>query len=239
MTRHPLPSPGSGRNPFPCFAGTLECSDALPPLSPGFLVSPDDTTPCACVRRSHTARRRPGAWGVRDWPPHGQLDFGMEAEGPPRFLGNPDVLMPCSLTPAGSTPQAPYKELTRPPLIARRGLPRCGNFGAPSHGLGTGCLRFAGWVTPIPRKTRFWVLAKLSQAGLVTRRVPMKGFKGVSVTSHPPVLDLSRVRFQRMPSFFGRNAIGSPCPGPCLPAGGEQGGRGRGTGSTRGVASSL
>ena len=39
-----------------------------------------------------------------------------------------------------------------------------------------------------------------------------------------PVLDLSRVRFQRMPSFFGRNAIGSPCPGPCLPAGGEQGG---------------
>jgi hypothetical protein len=29
------------------------------------------------------------------------------------------------------------------------------HFGAQSHGLLTRCLRFAGWVTPPPRKTRF------------------------------------------------------------------------------------
>jgi hypothetical protein len=39
---------------------------------------------------------------------------------------------------------------------------------------------FAGWVTPPRRPTRFWVLAKLFQAGLVTRRVPTKGFRVAS-----------------------------------------------------------
>ena len=38
-------------------------------------------------------------------------------------------------------------------------------------------------VTPAPRKTRFRLLARLCRAGLVTRRVPTKGFR---VTSLPP-----------------------------------------------------
>jgi len=61
VTRRPLPSTGSGRNPFPCFVGTMERSDTLPPLSPRFLVSLGDTCPCACVRCSLPARRRPAA----------------------------------------------------------------------------------------------------------------------------------------------------------------------------------
>jgi hypothetical protein len=36
------------------------------------------------------------------------------------------------------------------------------NFGAQSHGPHTGCLRFAGWITPPPRKTRFRRLANLT-----------------------------------------------------------------------------
>jgi hypothetical protein len=32
-------------------------------------------------------------------------------------------------------------------------------FGAQSHGLGTRCLRFVGWIAPPPRKTRFPLLA--------------------------------------------------------------------------------
>jgi cytochrome bd-type quinol oxidase subunit 2 len=44
---------------------------------------------------------------------------------------------------------------------------------------------FAGLLAA-ERKTSFWVLAKLSQAGLVTRRVPTKGFQGVLVTSSSP-----------------------------------------------------
>ena len=36
------------------------------------------------------------------------------------------------------------------------------NFGAQSHGPHTRCLRFAGWITPPPRKTRFRRLANLT-----------------------------------------------------------------------------
>jgi hypothetical protein len=36
------------------------------------------------------------------------------------------------------------------------------NFGAQSHGPHTRCLRFAGWITPPPRKTRFRRLASLT-----------------------------------------------------------------------------
>ena len=42
-------------------------------------------------------------------------------------------------------------------------------------------------VAPPPRKTRFRLLAKLSRAGFVTRRVPMKGFR-VRVSSSFPEL---------------------------------------------------
>ena len=50
-------------------------------------------------------------------------------------------------------------------------------FEALSHGFCNRCLRFAAWVAPGPRKTRFWLLAKLYQAGFVTRRVTTKGFR--------------------------------------------------------------
>jgi len=82
---------------------------------------------------------------------------------------------------------------TRPIAVCRRGL-RCvhdegsrnrSTFEAQSHGLGTRCLRFARWVAPRRRKTRFRLLAKLYRTGLVTRRVPMKGFKVASYISSP------------------------------------------------------
>lgn len=56
-------------------------------------------------------------------------------------------------------------------------------FEAQSHSVGTGCLRFAGRVTPPPRKTRFRLLARLYRTGLVTHRVPSKGFKLTSCSS--------------------------------------------------------
>src|SRR3954454_7654062 len=57
------------------------------------------------------------------------------------------------------------------------------NFGAQSHGIDTRCLRFARWVARTGRKTRFWLLAKLYQTGLVTRRVSTKGFQVASCIS--------------------------------------------------------
>jgi hypothetical protein len=38
---------------------------------------------------------------------------------------------------------------------------------------------------PSPRKTRFWLLARLCQAGLATRRVPTKGFRVRGSSSFP------------------------------------------------------
>ena len=82
---------------------------------------------------------------------------------------------------------------TRPPFRQRRRLQARGNFGAQSHGFSTGCLRLARWVSPPGRKTRFWVLAKLSQAGLNTRRIPTKGFNGASyIISPSPRLRLAQ-----------------------------------------------
>ncbi len=44
------------------------------------------------------------------------------------------------------------------------------------HSLRPRCLRFAGWVTPPPRKTRFRLVANLSRAGLGTCKVHVKEF---------------------------------------------------------------
>jgi hypothetical protein len=66
----------------------------------------------------------------------------METAGRPKFLGNPLVLAPCSLTPARPTCQAFTAGRHGPTYQERRGLSTKSNFGAPSHGIGTHCLRF-------------------------------------------------------------------------------------------------
>jgi len=99
-----------------------------------------------------------------------------------RSWGTPIMLLPCSSTPAGSTCQA---------TTTRRLGPRVDHdedsynatFEAQSHSFGTRCLRFAGQVTPTPRKTRFRLPARLYRTGFTTRRVPTKGFKLTSCQS--------------------------------------------------------
>ena len=48
------------------------------------------------------------------------------------------------------------------------------HFGAQSRGLRTPCERFAPWVTPGPRITRFRLVADLGRMGLDTHRVSNK-----------------------------------------------------------------
>jgi hypothetical protein len=122
---------------------------ALPPAAPVF-VSPVSPTPAPGLGFSGLAT-----------PYH----LRVETTGSPKFLGDPHAPMPCSLTPAGPNAAGPCAALAWPPLIRRRRLPRGGNFGAQWHGLGARCLRFVQGVTRPGRKTRFWVLARLSQAG--------------------------------------------------------------------------
>jgi hypothetical protein len=99
-----------------------------------------------------------------------------------RSWGTPIVLLPCSSTPAGSTCLA-IATRRRGPRIDHSEDSYNATFEAQSHSFGTRYLRFAGRVTPTPRKTRFRPPAKLYRTGLVTRKVPAKGFKLTSCQS--------------------------------------------------------
>ncbi len=92
--------------PFPCFPGTTRHSDSLTTLPPGF-VAFAAAVPPPPVFRSRGGRvpilREPGLFtGFPNRP----LD--VESSGPPRFLENPPVDVPCSLTPARPQDQACY-----------------------------------------------------------------------------------------------------------------------------------
>ena len=91
---------------FPCFAGTMGCSETLPPIPPHFVAFAWRYHACCAVFRvrplaAPIAPRRTSGWpGVycAGCPfPAGNV----ETTGLPRFLGNPGVNMPCSSTPTG------------------------------------------------------------------------------------------------------------------------------------------
>jgi hypothetical protein len=92
--------------------------------------------------------------------------------------------MPCSQTPADQRTR-PVRHADTAPAHPNTKARTKGYFGAQSHGLGTDCLRFARWVAPVGRKTRFRLLAKLYRVGLATHRVPAKGFCDVQYINFP------------------------------------------------------
>src|SRR5262249_4563251 len=68
-------------------------------------------------------------------------------------------------------------EQARPPHARTAGAPAMRpNFGAEWAGSGTRCLRFARWVAPPGRKTRFRLLARLFRVGSLSHWVPPQGF---------------------------------------------------------------
>jgi hypothetical protein len=153
------------------------------------------TTPCACLRASDQVRRRLGAGELWVWHfPREPVDKEMETAGRPKFLGNPDVLMPCSLTPAGPTRQAIQR--------SRRG-PRShhdeGSHDSVISGLNGTASALAVYASPAGLPAEDARLASgcwpLYQAGLPTRRVPTKGFCDVSYIafSFPKLLGAGRV----------------------------------------------
>ena len=90
--------------------------------------------------------------------------------------------VPCSSTPAG-----PLRSATTALGVVFRYLDGVDSrdfphFGAQSHGPRTRCLRFAGWITPPPRKTRFRRLANLTGRDWL----PAGSHRKVSGLSHPP-----------------------------------------------------
>ncbi len=138
----------------------------------------------------------------------------METAGSPKFPGTPRDHSPCSLTPA------------RP---GRLSGPRVSCLARPPHGTTTRApheRRFRGsiaqrsiWLStlrsgsyPPPRKTRFRLLAQLYRTGLVTRRVPAKGFTFMAIL-------LFRASRRYVPFFHviqQVNAFGTGCALPAL-----------------------
>jgi hypothetical protein len=95
---------------------------------------------------------------------------------------NPCVPMPCSPTPAGPTRQAIRRSRRGPRYVHNEGSHDNNSFGAQSHGLGTCCLRFVTCLATGDARlaSRCW---PLYGAGLVTRRIPTKGFRTASYIS--------------------------------------------------------
>ena len=208
MTRHPLPSRGSPWGEFAAFIGTMGCSDVPTPFPPHFVILrlavPARVPVFVSPLRPGTGRE---AWSLVVWQLRAS-GCGRETWGPPKFLGNPVVPMPCSSTPAGPIASGLFDASAWPPLLTTTKAPTTTiAFGAQSHGLGTRCLRFVRPVTRTGRQTRFPLLAGLYGTGLATRWVPTKGFQNAP-TSFPP-----------LPSFAWRNvsSILPGRPGSCLP----------------------
>ena len=159
--------------------------DFLPPVPPRFVSFAWRYH----SQRSRFARTRPsaaagGSPGVgHPVSPAGTLVSGNDrisyVPGEPRLCSCP------ALRPRQDRRIRPLRCAGAAPAVSTTKAPALRTFEAQSHGFGTGCLRFAGRVTPPPRKTRFRLLARLFRTGLVTRRVPSKGFT-MYPTSHPP-----------------------------------------------------
>ena len=99
----------------------------------------------------------------------------METTRPPGFPGNPPARMPRAPTPARSPPPRPLRcgEITFRPTHDVGPHKQCMS-GLNHAALRAPCERFAPWVTPGPRITRFRLAADLGRMGLDTHRVSNK-----------------------------------------------------------------
>jgi hypothetical protein len=103
----------------------MKRSDSLASCPPHFVSFARRRPPLASVFAPARSDADSGARGFRVWQPLGQPACEEAATGGrPKFLENPVVPMPCSLTPAGPNAPGRYGAPTWPPFTSRRGLPR-------------------------------------------------------------------------------------------------------------------
>ena len=154
-------------------------------------LSPDSV---AFARRYHAARpvrllpavqvARPRARGSSPGPLYREW-CAWRRSGPPRFLGNPHAPMPCSPTPAGPMRQALGRHRCSPRYVHNEGSHDNLPFGAQWHGLRTRCVRFVRPVARTSTQHSLPAAGQLCRVGLVTHRVPTKGFSFVSLHRFP------------------------------------------------------
>ena len=183
----PFPLQGLPGEGFPCFNGTMACSDSrsLIPMRFVFLRLSVPSTPASFAPLDDTGDAEgPGASALRLAIPQATL-LGWKRPGLSSSWGTP-VGVPCSQTPAGPSRQATTARRCGLPLFVQRRLPRFASFEAQSHGPHTRCLRFAGWTTPPPRKTRFRLSATLCRTGCFLLQGPNERSQPCLITSHQP-----------------------------------------------------
>ncbi len=164
--RPPFPPPGPCGTGSPASPVLRRSSDSLPPIPTPFVSSGAGTTvrsQLSLPSANRACSDGPGL-GSPGRPLPGSLT--VETTGSRRFLRDPNVHAPCSPTPVGPPCQAIAALRCCRRTVRRQRLPRSeqfrGSITRPMYSLPT--LRQPGY--PDPRKTRFWLLARLCQAGL-------------------------------------------------------------------------
>ena len=149
-------------------------ADSSPPIPPRFVAFARRYHPSTCG----SLRRTPGATSTasglvsRCPRPGGLYDGDDEAS---RVPGKPTRTHATRSDP-GEVAASTASETRRDdlPSNARRRPSHAMHFGAQSRGLRAPCERFAPWVTPGPRITRFRLAADLGRMGVDTHRVSNK-----------------------------------------------------------------
>ena len=139
---------------FPRFLGTVKHSDFLPPFPRCFVSFASRYRRCALGFVPAAARRNSCGPGVIHRIPHpGFIDGGDRTSQVP---GGPRCERALLSDPGGTSALGRYRASMLSSTKWKASTPTTNtNFGAQSHGLCTRCLRFAGWITPPPRKTCF------------------------------------------------------------------------------------
>jgi len=202
MIRHPLPSTGSPRKGFPCFGGTMGCSESLPPIPPRVVAFAGGTTttrPCFVSGRLAAPAARPRKGGgpgvcLAGCPMPALV---VETTGIPRFLGNPNVDVPCSPTPAGPVGPGQFSPISaafrsRKVVGSRDAILFRGSITRPIHSLSTLRSRDCSRTT----QDSLPAAGLLCRVGLATHWVPMQG---LALHDAPPC-----------PGFAWRTATGNP-----------------------------
>ena len=104
---------------------------------------------------------------------------------------------PTAKDPGGTARPGQYGRASAAPTCAHgRGSHDVTNFGAEWAGSDTRCLRFARWVAPPGRKTRFRLLARLYRVGSKAHCFPPKGlFDASCIATSFPRLTPAQARF--------------------------------------------
>ena len=150
-------------------------SDSSPSIPPRFVAFARRYHPSTCGFAPSDARCCVHGLGLlvsRCPPPGGLYDGDDEAS---RVPGKPTRTHATRSDP-GEVAASTASEMRRDslPSNARRRPSQTMHFGAQSRGLRAPCERFAPWVTPGPRITRFRLAADLGRMGLDTHRVSNK-----------------------------------------------------------------